>query len=290
MRQKLSRKTVTVDALGHSYEAVVTAPTCEDGGYTTHTCGACGDSYTDTAVDALGHNYVRVETQKPTCTVDGIATYTCKNGCGESFEEVIPAGHTITQHHIFNPATCTVDGTGADYCGVCQTIIPVTLPALGHDYVVTDEQKAPTCTEPGIVYAKECSRCGDLLESTGDDAITPALGHKAKDAERENEKAATCTEEGSYDSVVYCERCDTELSRETVSISALGHTAKTAVEENRAEASCTAPGSYDSVVYCSICDEELSRTKKTIAQLSHTEKEPVKENVVEATCTAAGFL
>ena len=40
----------------HSYEASVTAPTCEAAGYTTYTC-ACGDSYTADEVAALGHTY-----------------------------------------------------------------------------------------------------------------------------------------------------------------------------------------------------------------------------------------
>ena len=44
-----------VGAYGHNYKAVVTAPTCENGGYTTHTCANCGDTYTDNEVDALGH-------------------------------------------------------------------------------------------------------------------------------------------------------------------------------------------------------------------------------------------
>ncbi|MBQ1406452.1 MAG: endonuclease, partial [Oscillospiraceae bacterium] len=39
----------------------------------------------------------------------------------------------------------------------------------------------------------------------------------------ENEVPATCTEAGSYDSVVYCSECGEELSRETVGIPALGH-------------------------------------------------------------------
>ena len=39
----------------------------------------------------------------------------------------------------------------------------------------------------------------------------------------ENNIDATCTEDGSYDSVVYCSVCDDELSRETVTIDALGH-------------------------------------------------------------------
>ena len=55
------------EALGHEYVAVVTAPTCTRGGYTTHTCSRCDDSYVDSYVPALGHNYE-----------DGICT-----GCGK---------------------------------------------------------------------------------------------------------------------------------------------------------------------------------------------------------------
>ena len=40
---------------------------------------------------------------------------------------------------------------------------------------------------------------------------------------RENEVAATCTEDGWYDVVVYCADCGRELSRERHSIPALGH-------------------------------------------------------------------
>ena len=38
----------------HTYEAVVTEPTCTAAGYTTHTC-ACGETYTDSEVEKLGH-------------------------------------------------------------------------------------------------------------------------------------------------------------------------------------------------------------------------------------------
>lgn len=44
-------------ALGHSYQDVVTKPTCTEQGYTTHTCAICGDSYVDGDMDALGHSY-----------------------------------------------------------------------------------------------------------------------------------------------------------------------------------------------------------------------------------------
>ena len=57
-----------MNAKGHSYKAVVTEPTCTEGGYTTYTCSACGDSYVDDQVDALGHSYE-----------DNVCT-----GCGET--------------------------------------------------------------------------------------------------------------------------------------------------------------------------------------------------------------
>ena len=57
-------------ALGHAYDAVVTAPTCTADGYTTHTCANCGDTYADSTVTALGHKY------------DNACDATC-NTCGE---------------------------------------------------------------------------------------------------------------------------------------------------------------------------------------------------------------
>ena len=43
-----------VEALGHSYEAIVVAPSCLEGGYSVYTC-VCGDSYTADFTQATGH-------------------------------------------------------------------------------------------------------------------------------------------------------------------------------------------------------------------------------------------
>ena len=45
-----------IDA-AHVYEAEVHAPNCEEAGYTVHICQDCGHSYTDSPVDALGHDF-----------------------------------------------------------------------------------------------------------------------------------------------------------------------------------------------------------------------------------------
>ena len=39
----------------HDREAVVSPPTCTDGGYTSYTCSGCGDSYVGDETEALGH-------------------------------------------------------------------------------------------------------------------------------------------------------------------------------------------------------------------------------------------
>ena len=48
-------------ACEHSYESVVTEPTCTEDGYTTYTCALCGDSYVGDEVKALGHDFVNGE-------------------------------------------------------------------------------------------------------------------------------------------------------------------------------------------------------------------------------------
>lgn len=78
-----------IPALGHDYQDTVTQPTCTEQGYTTHTCSRCQDSYVDTYVDALGHDWGEWEVTKPaTETEDGSRTRTCKR-CGETQTETI---------------------------------------------------------------------------------------------------------------------------------------------------------------------------------------------------------
>ena len=95
-------------------------------------------------------------------------------------------------------------------------------PEHKHSYeaVVT----APTCEKAG--YTTYTCACGDSYVADE----TAALGHTPAEAVKENEVAATCSADGSYDSVVYCsvESCKAELSREKIiTVPALGH-----VDEN----------------------------------------------------------
>ncbi len=113
--------------------------------------------------------------------------------------------------------------------------------------------------------------------------------HTPAEAVKENEIAATCKAEGSFDEVVYCSVCGEEISRVTKTIEKLTtHTPAEAVKENEVAATCKAEGSYDEVIYCSVCGEKLSSEKKIVEKTAHTPADAVQENVVGATCTTAG--
>ena len=99
----------------HSYKDVVTAPTCTAKGYTTHTC-ACGDSYVDTYVDALGHAWDSgTVTKQPTATETGVRTYTCTR-CNATKTETIPATGSVDVTQMFTDVTKNWAYPGIQYC------------------------------------------------------------------------------------------------------------------------------------------------------------------------------
>ena len=135
----------TVAAKGHSYEAVVTAPTCTEMGFTTHTCAACGDTYVDTYVNATGHTTVVLEAVEPTCTETGLTAGAKCATCGEILvaQEIIPAkGHALVEHPFTAPAegqpgniqywscevcgACFADAEGTEEIDPASVIIPAT--------------------------------------------------------------------------------------------------------------------------------------------------------------------
>ena len=104
-----------VRAHEHSYTDVVTAPTCTEKGYTTHTC-SCGHSYVDTYTNALGHAWDSGKvTKQPTATETGIRTYTCTR-CNETKTETIPATGSVDVTQMFTDVTKNWAYPGIQYC------------------------------------------------------------------------------------------------------------------------------------------------------------------------------
>ena len=144
----------------HSYKDVVTAPTCTAKGYTTHTC-ACGDSYVDTYVDALGHAWDNGKvTKEPTETETGVKTFTCTR-CGETKTETIPKlTHEHSYKAVVTAPTCTEKGYTTHTCACGDSYVDTYVDALGHAWDEGKVTKAATETETGV-KTFTCTRCGE---------------------------------------------------------------------------------------------------------------------------------
>ena len=142
----------------HSYKDIVTAPTCTKKGYTTHTC-ACGDSYVDTYVDALGHAWDNGKvTKEPTATETGVRTYTCTR-CGETKTETIPKlTHEHSYKAVVTAPTCTEKGYTTHTCSCGDSYVDTYVDALGHVWDSGKVTKQPTATETGV-RTYTCTRC-----------------------------------------------------------------------------------------------------------------------------------
>ena len=142
----------------HSYKDIVTAPTCTEKGYTTHTC-ACGDSYVDTYVDALGHAWDNGKvTKEPTETETGVKTFTCTR-CSETKTEVIPPlSHKHSYDAVVTAPTCTEKGYTKHTCACGDSYVDTYVDALGHAWDNGKVTKEPTATETGV-RTYTCTRC-----------------------------------------------------------------------------------------------------------------------------------
>lgn len=220
---QLSRETISVPAAGHTYAEEVVPAACYTGGYTIHTCTACGDSYTDTKTQPLGHDYVEETLLAATCTTDGKSRWACSR-CGDTYETEIPAQGHDYQEEILIEVTCTGDGAALYTCSRCSDVYASVFSPLGHDYQET-VLLAPTCTQDGASQFC-CSRCNDSFSKT-----VPALDH---DYQEEVLIPLTCTSDGA--STFTCSRCNDSV---TAILPEQGHFY---VEEILIEPSCVGNG------------------------------------------------
>lgn len=137
--------------------ALATEATCGEAATKTYVCN-CGDSYTETVGDALGHNTTGVTpTERLVGGCEYVLVYICQNhGCGA---EVL--GETVYHHNhvasIKTPATCKNNGEKTFKCSICgdtskaSEIIPAD--ATGHNWDTTanvvDGIRIDTCTVCG---------------------------------------------------------------------------------------------------------------------------------------------
>ena len=166
-----------------------------------------------------------------------------------------------------------------------------------HDMTYVTAVEA-TCTEEGNTAYYKCDGCGKYYsdeegknEITLSSTVVAAKGHTPATAVKEDEVAATCTSEGSYDEVVYCSVCDAEISREHKTV---GKTAHDLEPVAAVPATCTANGTI-AYYKCKDCDamfsDEAGKTAITAEDIVDPAKGHTPETIPgkEATCKETGL-
>lgn len=214
------------------------------------------------------HRLKKELVQEPTCLEDGVGILRCTR-CGKRSERVtIPAlGHNYVLST--KEPNCIEKGYTIRFCTRCGEESKIDEKEIvdSHKYAVTDVPA--TCLEDGYTF-KKCVLCGK--EET---IITePKKGHDLWECEG---KAATCLEDG-YQSYQKCSRCDYET--EKIKIPALGHD----YESRTIKATCVERGHL--VMTCKRCGNEY--VKGDIGEIDPTAHQFIV-NEVPATCLEDGY-
>ena len=206
-------KDVELTALGHDYKTVVTEATCTAQGYTTHTCTRCDDSYVDSYVDALGHDYELTGWTWAGSDKDGYTaatvTFTCRND--SAHKQTVDAAVTSTT----TPATCEAAG---------KTVYTATTTFEGKTYTDTKE----------VTIAATDHEWGEATYTWSDDNKQVFAKRVCKNdsshieqefaaATSEVTKAATCTEKGETTYTATFENTAFKAQTKVVEIPATGH-------------------------------------------------------------------
>ena len=238
----------------HSHTMVKTeavAATCTaDGHNAYYTCSDCGKVYKDAAgttettvaaetIQALGHDYsVSLDNAvEATCAAAGHETdMKCSRCDAEQSGAAIPKlPHSWGAWTVTTPATEDSTGEESRTCEACGATETQEIPKLTHVHRWTLVAERPaTCTSTGLAEHYHCEGCSaeatysaesrvyTVQEDTSVFEIPPA-DHTRGAAARENVVEATCTEEGSYDSVVRCTVCEAVIESTHETIPAAGH-------------------------------------------------------------------
>ena len=247
----------------HDYEDTVVKPTCTERGYTEHICKVCADSYKDDYTPALGHDHISQITKQVACETDGEKTFTCTR-CGDTYTESIPAtGHNDIVT-VVEP-TCTADGYTEHKCKDCGRVVRSDVTkALGHNYDSKITTKA-SCTEDGVL-TYICTKCNESYTEK-----IPATGHKYNDVVTE----ASC-DKGGY-TLHTCANCGDSYKDNFIAPTGHKYT-KTTVKQ----ASCETDGV--NVYTCDTCGDSYSEVIKAKGHVY------ASEVTKKANCTDDGVI
>lgn len=226
------------------------------------------------------HNYSGeyIVVKEAGCETEG-AKYRVCSVCNHKNVEAIPAtGHDEGTWYVYRPADCINGGVEARLCNKCDKAIEMRkTEAIGHSLAWAVE-KAPTCTEEGIL-THMCIICGG---EKGESHAISMTDHIA--GEEKVIKEPSCGEEGVL--AVICKNCPAVIS--TTPIAKKEHektklyvvTPPTSSENGYGEYRCTVCGEVTKTVDFDKTESVIKGSGNTVAYIGKTVRIPV---VVEKT-------
>lgn len=206
--------TPTTEACDMQETTPATPPVHEDGQLidgtsAVMTCSKCGYQTGGETIPAGEHDYQLSEelSTAATCVAKGENVYVC-SVCGDTMTEeteIDPNNHANVVTDAAVAATCTATGlTEGSHCEACSTVIVAQeeIPALGHDYQITETTGATCVTAGKVTYT--CSRCDDTYTEEG--ALDPNNHEGDVALDPETVKEATRGEDG-YTGDTVCSAC-----------------------------------------------------------------------------------
>ena len=153
----------------HDYKVeVVIEPDCTNVGTSNNTC-ACGVSYRNTQVPALGHSAEKVPEVSATCDKTGLTASEKCSRCGIVLTpaSVLPATGHISVKDAAVEATCSATGlTAGEHCSKCETVLikQEVIEKLPHEYDYKELIPA-TLTSNGKKNGT-CKVCNEAVSET----------------------------------------------------------------------------------------------------------------------------
>ncbi len=183
----------------HDYAAVVTAPTCTKGGYTTFTC-SCGDSYVADETDPVAHEFVNGECKY--CGLKAfVATFICDEHASvtvyDSQAEDSPKTEKAASAYARNSDTGEIDASGD---GQVNFVV-----AVDDGYELVSVTAEPN-NYKNLKLPAETGTGYRITKITGDFTVTVVT--KASTCEHDYKAvvtAPTCTEKGY--TTYTCSKC-----------------------------------------------------------------------------------
>lgn len=141
---------VSVPRVEHELLDTVTDPTCQEMGFTTHSCKHCGYQYIDSYTAPVTHT-LQSTVAAPTCTAFGFTTHSCEH-CGYQYIDgyTAPVSHSIRR--VVTAPTCTAFGYTTCSCRNCSySYVEAYTAPTGHSF----DHAGATCTQQVT-----CTACG----------------------------------------------------------------------------------------------------------------------------------